>query len=174
MARLRALIVTGTLAKGLVESYVKSSPVEVSIVALPRPVAALMSCGFIARELKKLDLGGFNLVLIPGMVAGDARLIEEEVGVRVVKGPRHAADLPIVLEALAEGVELSTREPACELLRRRIEERARALLQELERKVSRAKAVRVGRRRGVWVGGLVLRVFAEVLDAPLLSIERLV
>lgn len=146
---------------------------DASVVALPRPVAALMSCAFIARELRKLDLSGFDLVLIPGMVAGDARVIEDELGVRAAKGPKHAADLPVVLEALAEGAELSTRAPACELLRRRVEERAMALLQELERRVDRARAVRVGRRRGVWVGGPVLRVFAEVLNAPLLSPEEL-
>ncbi|MEM4699550.1 MAG: dihydropteroate synthase-like protein [Candidatus Nezhaarchaeales archaeon] len=174
MARPRVLVVTGTLAKGLVESCVRGAPVDAQVLALPRPVAALMSCSFIAKELKRRGVRGFDLILVPGMAMGDARLIEEGVGIRAAKGPRHAADLPVVLEAVAEGAELSTKDPACELLRRRVEERVAALLRELEGRVSRAGAVKVGRRRGVWVGGPVLRVFAEVLDAPLLSREELV
>lgn len=178
MSGLKVLVVTGLMAKGLVEEEVgraEGRGVEAVVVALPRPVAALFSLKFIASELKRLDLkgGGFDVVLIPGMVRGDASTLRDELGVPAFKGPKHAADLAVALEALAAGEELSTTTPACELLKGRVEERGFKALEGLEASIDRGRAVKVGRRRGVWVGGgAPLRVFAEVLDAPLLGLRR--
>jgi len=169
------LVVTGQLARDDVAKYVKEvAEVATTVVALPRPVAALMSLKYIARELRRLELRGFDLVLIPGMIPGDASWLSEELGVRVFKGPRHAADLPIVLRALARGAELSTTRPACELLREEVVKEAQRMLSEAEKMVDRGRALRLGRgRRALWVGGgAPLRVFAEVLDAPLLRLEE--
>ena len=166
-------MVTGLLAAHRVKAEVKASSVEADVVVLPRPVAALMSLRYIAEELRRLDLTRYDCVLVPGMIPGDAGLVEERLGVPVFKGPKHASDLSLVLEALRAGLKLSRVQPACELLREELRRRALAELEEAER---RAMGLRVGRgRRGVWVGGgSRIKVAAEVLDAPRLSCEELV
>ena len=62
---------------------------------------------------------------------GDTAQIAAAVGIPAFKGPRYAADLPVVLDALGD-VELSTMEPACDLMADKVKEKALAELKKVE------------------------------------------
>ncbi|HVN66538.1 MAG TPA: dihydropteroate synthase-like protein [Methanomicrobiales archaeon] len=104
--------------------------------------------------------GTYDLVLVSGMCTASFGRVEKETGVPVYRGPRHAADLPLVLPLLGE-LELSRTVPADELLaRRRAEEAARAL-DKLEEGASCELLI-----RGVKIGGSSrMKVLAEIMDA---------
>jgi dihydropteroate synthase-like protein len=172
---LKPLIVTGRLAKPLVERYVRASRVDADVIALDMPVAALLTPNYIARALKRIPTEQYDLVLVPGMVTGDVAKVAEAVGRPVYKGPKHAADLPIVLGRLGE-VGLSTTTPACEVLQD-------ALREQVERELSRVEEeseARLKRPGNFMLGGLAfgldfpIRVVAEVVDAHLKSDEEIV
>jgi len=118
------------------------------------------------------------LILVPGLMRGDASVIAEAVGTPTFKGSRYAADLPTVLEALGR-VELSTVTPACDLLREELRQKA---LRELDA-VEKNRDALLKKPGNMLVGGLAvgrdfpMRVLAEIVDAALIptgEIQRLV
>ena len=113
---MKVLLVTGLLAEKTVERYAKESNIETSVFALKVPVAALLAPEQIFKALKKEGVQDFDVILIPGLIRGDATVITDVIGTSTFKGPRYAADLPTVLDALGR-VKLSTVTPACDLLR---------------------------------------------------------
>ena len=172
----RVLFVTGRLAEGYVRRAAAASGVEHDVVALPYPVASLLTPRLIARHLKGMDISRYSMVVIPGMVRGDAGEVEREVGVPVFKGPRDAGDIPWVMRLVAEGkLSLSKTVPACELARMRgREEFEDAFRRAAEEGMERAREEGV-----VWVRDLPLsrhlpvRVVAEIIDAPKRSRQEL-
>ncbi len=108
-------MVTGALAEDTVKRYAKESGVETETIALKIQVAAFLTPETIVKALENVNLKGFDVILVPGLVRGDTALISKATGIEAFKGPRYAADLPTVLELLGE-VKLSTVVPACELL----------------------------------------------------------
>ena len=111
------LIVTGMRAKDIVKEHLRRSEFDYEICILPVPVAALMSPQYIARMLERKDLSGIDLVLIPGLIKGDASIIRKRVGIKSWKGPKNAADLPNALKAI-EKIRFSTIFPADESIRK--------------------------------------------------------
>jgi len=128
VSKLKALLVTGLLAEDSVKRYAQQSNVETEVLVLPVQVAALLKMPNIAKELEKLSISGVDVILVPGLIRGDASVIADATAISTFKGPRYAADLPTVLDSLGK-VKLSTVTPACDLLR---EELQRKALQELE------------------------------------------
>lgn len=90
----RYLFVTGKLAAdSLAAALDKMAPdFPYEIAALPISVAALMDTGWIARHLTKA--GQAEVVMIPGLCQGDLAVIEDKLGVPVVKGPKDLKDIP--------------------------------------------------------------------------------
>jgi dihydropteroate synthase-like protein len=172
--KLKVLLVTGALAEENVKQHAQQSSVETQVVALKVQVAALLKLPNIAKELKKLDLSGVDAVLVPGLIQGDASVITEVTGVVAFKGPRYAADLPVVLDSMSK-VELSSLTPACDLLREELERKA---LEELEL-VEQNWETLLNNSGNTKIGKLVfgrdfpMRVMAEIVDAPLMSSEML-
>lgn len=167
------LLVTGTMAKNIVKEYASRSKVKAEVVSLPAQVAALMSPRYISNHLKRIDLSRFDLILVPGTVGGDTSIISQEVAVPTFKGPKHAADIPLILENLEE-VKLSTLRPACELLEGRTRGNALMELNSIHRRAkatSRSRSILVGQgSSGVRIGrNLPMRVLAEVVDATTMS-----
>lgn len=79
-------------------------------------VAQFTTCEELAEELRaRLGRCSYDYVIIPGLVRGSAKVIEEAIGCRVYKGSKYAGDIPQVLKLLSEGVELSKEVPADEL-----------------------------------------------------------
>ncbi|MFQ6086348.1 MAG: dihydropteroate synthase-like protein [Candidatus Bathyarchaeia archaeon] len=170
----KALLITGQLAKKSVSRYAARSPIETQVFDLPVSVAALMTAEYIARQLKGEDFSDFDFILVPGLVRGDISEIEGATGVAAFKGPRYAADIPAVLE-LPEGVKLSRVVPADDLLRkgsRRGAEREIAMAERDSRRILEKKAgliIGLGKESVVIGQGLPMRIVAEIVDAPLLS-----
>ncbi|MEM2123677.1 MAG: DUF6513 domain-containing protein, partial [Candidatus Bathyarchaeia archaeon] len=173
MPALKVALITGQLARGMVERFSRDSRVESGVFSLPIQVASLMNAAYIAGRIRDYPLQGFDLILVPGLVKGDLRVIEESAGVPVFRGPKHAADIPRVLDNIGR-VELSKEVPACELLS--LELKMAALKAFEEASLRRDLADKPG---NFMVGCLPLgvdypmRVAAEIVDAPLLSTEEI-
>lgn len=167
-------MITGLLAKDLVTRYAQKSRVKTKVIALKVPVAALLSPKYIAKEAEKLNLRGFDVILVPGLIRGDTSVIEDATGIPTFKGPKYAADLPTVLDLLGQ-VKLSKVTPACELLRDELQQRA---LQETYL-AEKNRDILLRNPGNMLIGELAIgkdfpmRVMAEIIDAPLLSDEEI-
>jgi dihydropteroate synthase-like protein len=171
---MKALLVTGQLAAQTVKQYAKQTSTPTEVIALGVQVAAFLTPQTISEALKKQSLKGIDVILTPGQMPGDTKTITEALGVPAFKGPRYAADLPVVLDCLGE-VELSTTIPACDLLREKLQEKA---LAELE-KVEQTRDALIGKPGHLQIGNLAtgkqlpMRVLAEIVDAPLLDTDEI-
>jgi dihydropteroate synthase-like protein len=126
----KVLVITGKLAYPIVKEVV-SGIKDVEVKALDYPVAALMSVRYILEGIKDLKQK-YDVVLIPGLASGDAREIQERLGVKAYKGTESAWDIPLVLEALRNGVELSTVEPADSIIKELKERELERIEESLE------------------------------------------
>jgi dihydropteroate synthase-like protein len=171
---MKVLIVTGQLAAQTVKQYAKQSSIPTEVIALGVQVAAFLTPATITQALKTMNLKDVNIILTPGQMPGDTKTITEALGVPAFKGPRYAADLPVVLDCLCE-VQLSTTIPACDLLREKLQEKA---LAELE-KVEQNRDTLIGKPDHLQIGNLTtgkllpMRVLAEIVDAPLLDTDEI-
>jgi len=171
-------IVTGILAKKAVESYLKESCFKVEVISLPSPVAALMSPQYIAKMLASKDVSTFDIILVPGMIFGDTFPIEKALGVPTFKGPKHAADLPVVLGMLGK-IPLSKKVPACELvidlIRGQAMEEFDSVRREAEKLSEEATAFAIGAGdERIFVGrGSPMYLLAEIVNAPNLTSREL-
>jgi dihydropteroate synthase-like protein len=168
------LLITGQLAKDIVKCYVKESSMEIQILALKIAVAAFLTSQTIVEQIKNANLTNFNMILVPGLVRGDTNLISKATGIPTFKGPRYAADLPTVLDALCE-VQLSTTIPADDLLREKLRRQA---LQEIE-KTERTRDDLLKKPSSMLIGNLAIgkefpmRVLAEIVDAASMDKETI-
>lgn len=111
MSMLKILLVTGKLAYPILSEAVKAiRNAEIDIVAMDVPVAALMNVRYIAERLK--GVRGYDYIILPGLVFGDATLVERATGIPTVKGTEEAWDINLAVEALLQGKSLSPRDPA--------------------------------------------------------------
>ncbi|BCU69532.1 dihydropteroate synthase-like protein [Stygiolobus caldivivus] len=128
---MRILLVTGKLASKAVHDVAKKIGAE--IIVLDYPVAALMTVDYIAENLKRFRerIKDYDYIIIPGLASGDAKVIEEEVGVKTYKGTEDIHDLPSAVDLIKKGYELSTVYPADKLIqlekRKNIEETLKLL-----------------------------------------------
>jgi len=177
---LRVLIVTGLLANSIVTkslSGTRSRRFDNEVCILPVPVASLMSLEYIASMLEKRDLSNVDLVLIPGLIKGDASRVERRINVKTRKGPKNAADLSAILEA-AKKIELSTVIPADELVSKaNMIDAENALFRiEKEAMLKRARgmmALGSGRRKVLVGSSFPMRVLAEIVDASGLPTDEI-
>jgi dihydropteroate synthase-like protein len=171
---LKVLLITGTLAKESVRSYAKESEVETETLVLKIAVAAFLTPETIVKALKNQKMSSFNLILVPGLTRGDTSLISQTTGIPTFKGPRYAADLPIILDSLCE-VQLSTTVPADELLREKLQKQA---LQEIEKTEKNCKEL-LKKPGNMLIGNLAvgkdfpMRVLAEIVDAAQMDKETI-
>jgi len=126
---MKVLLVTGQLAKESVRYFAEESGVKCDVADLPIQVAALMTPKFVIDELGKRALSGYAMVLLPGMMEGNISPVEESLGIKTFKGPRHAADIPPVLLKI-DRLKLSKVTPACELLKGGLRKRAEETLRK--------------------------------------------
>jgi dihydropteroate synthase-like protein len=170
---MKVLLVTGRLAEASVRRHALQSKTDYSVVALPVSVASLLTPEAISRFLVTIDLKGYDMIMIPGLVRGDASIIEETVGISAFKGPRYSADIPVVL-GLIDRTALSKTAPADAILRK-------GFAQQVLHNLATAEDPRFLRHPGnILVGSVAVgrdypaRVVAEILDAPTLSDRELV
>ena len=122
---MRIAVVTSKTAERMIREIVgrsrsyTSGQVEVDIVTLPVPAIGMLSAKGLARllEREKERLTRSDLVLVPGSISGSVEPLSEVLGVRVVKASRDAGLLPLLIDYLAGGGDLSPDKPAEEYLR---------------------------------------------------------
>ncbi len=99
------LFVTGKLAVDALKPMLdKMEPdFEYDVVVLDISVAALMDTRWIAQHLS--DARECEQVMIPGYCPGDLSIIEDRLGVPVIRGPKDLKDLPVFFgrERILEG-----------------------------------------------------------------------
>jgi len=155
---MRILLPTGSATAGIVKTAAERFGGRYEInVAVTGEIASFLAPG----ELRKLlSRGNYDMVIVSGMCTASFADVERETGVPVYRGPRHAADLPLVLSVL-DRVRLSKTVPADEFI-------AQTQREEACRKVALldAEAEADFIIRGVKVGGgSRMKVLAEIMDA---------
>ena len=171
---MKVLLVTGALAEEAVKRYAKESSVETETLALKIAVAAFLTPETITQALKNTKLTGFNMILVPGLARGDMNTVSKATGVPAFKGPRYAADLPVVLDSLCE-IQLSPVVAADDLLREKLSQKA---LQEIE-KTEANRTELLKKPSSMLIGKLAvgkefpMRVLAEIVDAALMDKETI-
>ncbi|ARM77037.1 dihydropteroate synthase-like protein [Acidianus manzaensis] len=114
---MKVLLITGELAYPIVKESIKNIKHHtIEIKVLNYPVAALMSVRYILESLKNDNLHDYDVIILPGLVYGDAKIIEDKYGVKTVKGSENAWDIPLVIEAISKGIKLSSIYPADRIL----------------------------------------------------------
>ncbi len=151
---MRLLLPTGSLTYSLVKEAAKDMDADVVVTG---EIASFVS----PAQLKDLIRdGGYDLVLVSGMCTASFEEVEKETGVPVYRGPRHAADLGLILPLLGS-VPLSRTVPADDLLVER--RREEAMQKVLDREDTADFEYLI---RGVKIGGNSrMKVLAEVMDA---------
>ncbi len=168
---MKYLLITGELAKDYVRAYADRSGIEYDLVAVPFPVAALLTPKFIVEHIKSLDLSEYDAIIVPGLLRGSSKYIEDSLGIPAFKGPKDAADLPIIMEHVRKGLKLSHDVPACELLeeeiRRDADKEFREAMDRARSTIDREKCIDL---RGLCIAReLPIRIMAEIVDAPKLT-----
>ena len=170
---MRVLLITGQLAKNLVRKYASESNVEFEIIDLPISVASLLNPRYILHELKIRKVKDFDMIIIPGLISGDASLIDD-IGIPAFKGPRYAADIPLVLDMLKK-VKLSKTKPADDLLKEELRRRAIEEIKDIEKR----KEDFLKNPWNMLINNLAIgkdfpsRIMAEIVDAPKLNDEEI-
>lgn len=172
---MRIALVTGRLAYPYVRRILGRIRTRhsIDVVVLPVQVIALLSTRDIALSLKRMgiSLRDYDLLIVPGACRGSTTAIEEELGIRAVKGTLHADDLELVLMLDDPGSILSADKPADEVLHGLIMERNLEILRRLEEKAA---------EKSILVGGLHVpirpppfRIISEITSAHRLGEDEL-
>ncbi|PKL55461.1 MAG: dihydropteroate synthase, partial [Methanomicrobiales archaeon HGW-Methanomicrobiales-6] len=152
------LLPTGSATAGIVKAAAERFGGRYEIdVAITGEIASFLTPGELRRLLAG---GGYDMAIVSGMCTASFAAVEREVGVPVYRGPRHAADLPLVLSVL-DRVRLSKTVPADEFLAetRREEACRQVALREEEAEADFIiHSTKIG-------GGSRMKVLAEIMDA---------
>jgi dihydropteroate synthase-like protein len=151
---MRILLTTGAATEDVVKSAAASVDAEVVVTG---KIASFLTPYMLHRLIKK---GSYDLVIVPGMCTASFEQVEQETGVPVYRGPRHAADLAFILPLLGT-VTLSRTVPADDYLASNKAHDAKKLLEEREKSADCDFII-----RGTKIGGTSrMKVLAEVMDA---------
>jgi len=151
---MRLLLPTGRATADIVRKAAEGRDARVAVTGEIASFLTPSRLGALIRE------GEYDLVIVPGMCTASFEAVERETGVPVYRGPRHAADLPLILPLLGE-LELSRTVPADEFLTTKKAGEARRELARREEEASCELLI-----RGVKIGGSSrMKVLAEIMDA---------
>ncbi len=140
---------------------------DCEVLVLPVDIAAFITPRMLRNGLQQAGLD-WDLILVPGSVGVSFQGLEEEFGVKIRLGPRHAWDIDRVLPYVGR-TEFSHTTPACQLLEDEFRRQTRLELARLE-----ASAIPVLNIRGVKIGGgSRMKVLAEVVGATRLEKKAL-
>jgi dihydropteroate synthase-like protein len=151
---MRILLPTGEATEKVVRDAAEDLDAEVVVTGA---VASFLTPDQLRGLLRKEP---YDMVIVSGMSTASFQEVENETGVPIFRGPRHAADLPLILPCLGE-IDLSRSVPADDfLVARRFEEAFRTLT-EREKNAECDFVV-----HGLKIGGSSrIKVLAEIMDA---------
>ncbi len=152
------MIATGRLAENTVRKAVGD---KADVLVADIDIAAFITPKKLIKAFQEANfLKRYDLILLPGLVAGDFSGASEELDCRIRLGPKHAYDLGFVLRFVGE-VEFSEKIPACELLADVREEEALELIRKTEE-----EAVSPLTLTGIKLGGdSRMKVMGEIVGA---------
>ncbi len=156
------LIITGKLAGDTVKTSIRD---EADVLVLDIEVAAFVTPALLRRFIPQKK---YDLILVPGLASGDFSQLENELGIPIRLGPKHAIDLGFVLQ-FADGFDFSPEIPACELLIEKKVSSAFKIVNELEVRSSSPfalKKTKIG-------GNSRMKVMAEIVDAGKMNEKEL-
>lgn len=153
---MRILLPTGAATEMLVRNAADGFDADVVVTG---EIASFLT----PHQLRVLiERGNYDMALVSGMCTASFAQVEKETGVPVYRGPRHAADLALVLPLLAT-VTLSRTLPADDFLTARGAQEAYATIGNMEREATPDFLI-----RGTKIGGNSrMKVLAEIMDAHL-------
>lgn len=155
---MKILIATGRLAENTVR---KAAGEKAEVLVADIDIAAFITPKKLIKSFLEAKFSNrYDLILLPGLVAGDFSKASEELGCRIRLGPKHAYDLSFVLH-FAEEVEFSEKVPACELLADVRKELALELVRKAEEE-SHPPLTLVGVKIG---GNSRMKVMGEIVGA---------
>ena len=171
---MKILLLTGKLAEPIVHAAARKCPsrYKVDILVMPVDVAALATLESISSYLKhRIQPKDYDLIMVSGAVQGSMRKVEEAVGIKLVKGPKHAVDIPTLL-SICDPAELSPDIPADILLGHKLRKSVKATLKKIETSIASKPHITIG-ETFVPVTPPPIRVMSEVTDVHLLTEEKL-
>jgi len=139
---MRILLPTGRVTYTIVQEAAQGFDADVVVTG---ELASFLT----PAQLRDLLLTGssYDLVLVSGMCTASFRDVEQETGIPIYRGPRHAADLGLVLPLLGK-MELSRDIPADEFLAEERRKGAISRITQMEEEKEPAFTI-----RGVKIGG---------------------
>jgi dihydropteroate synthase-like protein len=151
---MRILLPTGTATVEMVKKAAKGIDADVVVTG---EIASFLT----SRQLKHfLGRDRYDMAIVSGMCTASFEDVEEETGIPVYRGPRHAADLELILSVL-ETIRLSRTIPADELLLKKKMEEAKRKVAEKEEEAEPVYLI-----RSLKIGGNSrMKVLAEIMDA---------
>ena len=152
---MRILLPTGSATAEMVRKAAAGFDADVRITG---EIASFLTPHTLRTLIRE---GSYDIVIVPGMCTASFEQLEQDTGVPIVRGPRHAADLARILPTVGS-VPLSRTVPADVFLDMMHEEDTRLRLGTLEREAGADFVIReckIG-------GGSRMKVLAEVMDAP--------
>jgi len=153
---MRILLTTGAATEEVVKSAAASVDAEVVVTG---KIASFLTPYMLHGLIQK---GSYDLVIVPGMCTASFEQVEQETGVPIYRGPRHAADLAFIL-TIVSSVTLSRTIPADDFLASNKAHDARKVLDKREKSAECDFII-----RGTKIGGTSrMKVLAEVMDAHL-------
>ncbi len=126
---MKVLLLTGKLAAPQIKKLAEKHKAEVHV--FNTDVAAFITPRMIFKELKD-KAGEYDLIVAPGVIAGDLEEVSKKLGTPVVKGSKDYSTLDILLENLSS-LKLSHTTPADDLLREFMKQRAEKEFAYLEK-----------------------------------------
>jgi len=153
---MRILLPTGTATEEMVKCAAAGFNAEVVVTG---EIASFLTPHMLHGLIKK---GNYDLVIVSGMCTASFEQVERDTGVPVYRGPRHAADLVLILPVL-DSITLSRTIPADDFLTREKAKEAHKKTEKLEHNAGFDFMI-----RGTKIGGTSrMKVLAEVMDAHL-------
>lgn len=155
---MKILIATGRLAESTVRKAIGE---KVDVLVANIDIAAFITPKKLIKTFQEAKLSKvYDLILLPGLVAGDFSEASDVLGCKIRLGPKHAYDLGFVLSFIGK-VEFSDKIPACELLADVRKEIALELIKKNEEEASSPFTI-----RGVKLGGKArMKVMGEIVGA---------
>jgi len=166
---MRVLVATGRCAERIVKESVGQAA---DVLILDIDVAALMTPPLLKKayveHIKKLARE-YDMILIPGSSnAAGFRSLAEELNTNIVRGPKQAYDLSLVLDSLDDS-QLSLNEPADRIILEKRKNDALQLLIKLEKSATYDFKIR-DKKIG---GNSRMKVLAEIIDAPFVDSKHI-
>ena len=155
---MRILLPTGSATVAIVKAAAEraSDRYEIDVV-VTGDIASFLAPGDLQRLLRGRD---YDMAIVSGMCTASFADVERDTGVPVYRGPRHAADLSLVLGVL-DHVRLSKTVPADDFL---AETRRKEACRQLALREAEADSEFIIRGRKIG-GSSRMKVLAEIMDA---------